>query len=185
MTNLINNASSRRAPRPVAQTLMRASPWLLCRKFPFSSAVMEHISQKWRGVCLFHQVCESASPSPERRRWRVSNQPAGIQLSNTVWVLFIKLTQLFGYSATYICLASRASACRCVGNNIMLLTNAFKGKFIIPNFAKFTQQIDKMYDSAYQQEAGQVSPPAPHTHTHDRLISLPLFPSHWDAFMVV
>uniref|UniRef100_A0A8C4IIY7 glutaminase n=1 Tax=Dicentrarchus labrax TaxID=13489 RepID=A0A8C4IIY7_DICLA len=45
----------------------------------------------------------------------------------------------------------------CVGNNIMLLTKAFKKKFIIPNFAKFTQQINKMYDSAQQQEAGQVA----------------------------
>uniref|UniRef100_H3D4X1 glutaminase n=1 Tax=Tetraodon nigroviridis TaxID=99883 RepID=H3D4X1_TETNG len=46
---------------------------------------------------------------------------------------------------------------RCVGNNIMLLANAFKGKFIIPNFADFTQQMDKMYESAYQEEAGQVA----------------------------
>ncbi|XP_035512028.1 glutaminase kidney isoform, mitochondrial [Morone saxatilis] len=46
---------------------------------------------------------------------------------------------------------------RCVGNNIMLLTKAFKKKFIIPNFAKFTQQINDMYDSAQQQEAGQVA----------------------------
>ncbi|XP_068609401.1 glutaminase kidney isoform, mitochondrial isoform X2 [Brachionichthys hirsutus] len=46
---------------------------------------------------------------------------------------------------------------KCVGNNIMLLTKAFKKKFIIPNFAEFTQQIDKMYDSAQQQEAGQVA----------------------------
>lgn len=38
----------------------------------------------------------------------------------------------------------------------MLLTKAFKKKFIIPEFAEFTQQIDRMYDSAQQQEAGQV-----------------------------
>lgn len=49
------------------------------------------------------------------------------------------------------------SSCRCVGNNIMLLTKAFKKQFIIPNFAEFTEHIDKMYDSAQQQEAGQVS----------------------------
>ncbi|XP_018556674.1 LOW QUALITY PROTEIN: glutaminase kidney isoform, mitochondrial [Lates calcarifer] len=46
---------------------------------------------------------------------------------------------------------------RCVGNNIMLLTKAFRKKFIIPNFEEFTQQIDKMYDSAQQQEGGQVA----------------------------
>lgn len=46
---------------------------------------------------------------------------------------------------------------RCVGNNIMLLTKAFKKKFIIPNFEEFTQQIDKIYDSAQQQEGGQVA----------------------------
>ncbi|XP_074537575.1 glutaminase kidney isoform, mitochondrial-like [Halichoeres trimaculatus] len=46
---------------------------------------------------------------------------------------------------------------RCVGNNIMLLTKAFKKKFIIPDFEEFAQQIDKMHDSAQQQEAGQVA----------------------------
>lgn len=39
----------------------------------------------------------------------------------------------------------------------MLLTKAFKKKFIIPNFGEFTQQINRMYDGAQQQEAGQVS----------------------------
>lgn len=52
---------------------------------------------------------------------------------------------------------NHVSFCRCVGNNIMLLTKAFRKKFIIPNFEEFTQQIDKMYDSAQQQEGGQVS----------------------------
>uniref|UniRef100_UPI0037E8F2AC glutaminase kidney isoform, mitochondrial-like isoform X2 n=1 Tax=Semicossyphus pulcher TaxID=241346 RepID=UPI0037E8F2AC len=46
---------------------------------------------------------------------------------------------------------------RCVGNNIMLLTKAFKKKFIIPNFDEFTQQINKMHDSAQKQELGQVA----------------------------
>ncbi|XP_034552093.1 glutaminase kidney isoform, mitochondrial-like [Notolabrus celidotus] len=46
---------------------------------------------------------------------------------------------------------------RCVGNNIMLLTKAFKKKFVIPNFEEFTQQVDNMYDRAQKQEAGQVA----------------------------
>ncbi|KAM9342898.1 glutaminase liver isoform, mitochondrial-like [Pholidichthys leucotaenia] len=46
---------------------------------------------------------------------------------------------------------------RCVGNNIMLLTKAFRKKFIIPDFEKFTHQIDKMYENAQKQEGGQVA----------------------------
>uniref|UniRef100_A0AAQ4RLE1 glutaminase n=1 Tax=Gasterosteus aculeatus aculeatus TaxID=481459 RepID=A0AAQ4RLE1_GASAC len=46
---------------------------------------------------------------------------------------------------------------RCAGNNIMLLTKAFRKKFIIPNFEEMTQNIDRMYDSAQQQESGQVA----------------------------
>lgn len=45
---------------------------------------------------------------------------------------------------------------RCVGNNIMLLTKAFKKKFIIPDFSEFTHHVDRMYEVALQQEAGQV-----------------------------
>lgn len=39
----------------------------------------------------------------------------------------------------------------------MLLTKAFRKKFIIPDFEEFAQQINKMYDSAQRQEGGQVS----------------------------
>lgn len=46
---------------------------------------------------------------------------------------------------------------RCVVNNIMLLTKAFRKKFIIPNFEEFTQHIDRMYDNAQKEEAGQVA----------------------------
>lgn len=54
-------------------------------------------------------------------------------------------------------ISSIVSFFRCVGNNIMLLTKAFRKKFIFPNFEEFTKQINKMYDSAQQQEGGQVS----------------------------
>ncbi|KAM4563086.1 glutaminase liver isoform, mitochondrial isoform 1-T1 [Odontesthes bonariensis] len=46
---------------------------------------------------------------------------------------------------------------RCVGNNILLLTKAFRKKFIIPNFEEFTHQISRMYESAHQQTRGQVA----------------------------
>ncbi|KAM9829222.1 glutaminase kidney isoform, mitochondrial [Syngnathus typhle] len=47
--------------------------------------------------------------------------------------------------------------CRCVGNNIMLLTKAFRKMFIIPDFQVFTQKINEMYDSAQRQDGGQVA----------------------------
>ncbi|XP_037539923.1 glutaminase kidney isoform, mitochondrial [Nematolebias whitei] len=46
---------------------------------------------------------------------------------------------------------------RCGGNNIMLLTKAFRKKFIIPDFEKFTERINKMYESAHKQEGGCVA----------------------------
>lgn len=57
-------------------------------------------------------------------------------------------------SKCHLCLCP--SARRCVGNNIMLLTKAFKKKFIIPNFSEFTHHIDRLYDIALRQEVGQV-----------------------------
>lgn len=56
-----------------------------------------------------------------------------------------------------LCHSSHDITCRCVSNNVMLLTKAFKKQFIIPNFAEFTNQIDKIYDGTQQHEAGQVS----------------------------
>ncbi|XP_049611512.1 glutaminase kidney isoform, mitochondrial [Syngnathus scovelli] len=46
---------------------------------------------------------------------------------------------------------------RCVGNNVMLLTKAFRKMFIIPDFQVFTQKINEMYDSAQRQDGGQVA----------------------------
>ncbi|XP_077578678.1 glutaminase kidney isoform, mitochondrial isoform X1 [Stigmatopora nigra] len=46
---------------------------------------------------------------------------------------------------------------RCVGNNIMLLTKAFRKMFIIPDFQVFTQKINELYESAQQEDGGQVA----------------------------
>ncbi|KAM3871907.1 glutaminase kidney isoform, mitochondrial-like [Diretmus argenteus] len=46
---------------------------------------------------------------------------------------------------------------KCVGNNIIVLTQAFRKKFIIPDFEEFARHINKIYDKAQQQEGGQVA----------------------------
>ncbi|XP_008412409.1 glutaminase kidney isoform, mitochondrial isoform X1 [Poecilia reticulata] len=46
---------------------------------------------------------------------------------------------------------------RCIGNNIMLLTKAFRKNFIIPDFEDFTQQIKRIFENAQQQRGGQVA----------------------------
>ncbi|XP_038164899.1 glutaminase kidney isoform, mitochondrial-like isoform X1 [Cyprinodon tularosa] len=46
---------------------------------------------------------------------------------------------------------------RCVGNNIMLLTNAFRKNFIIPDFEDFSLQINRLFESAQQQGGGHVA----------------------------
>lgn len=46
---------------------------------------------------------------------------------------------------------------RCVGNNIILLTKAFRKNFIIPDFEEFTHQINRLFESAHQQGGGKVS----------------------------
>ncbi|XP_054625264.1 glutaminase kidney isoform, mitochondrial-like [Dunckerocampus dactyliophorus] len=46
---------------------------------------------------------------------------------------------------------------RYVGNNIMLLTKAFRKLFIIPDFEVFTEKINEMYKNAQQQDGGQVA----------------------------
>nr|XP_057907294.1 glutaminase kidney isoform, mitochondrial-like isoform X1 [Doryrhamphus excisus] len=46
---------------------------------------------------------------------------------------------------------------RYVGNNIMLLTKAFRKMFIIPDFEVFTEKINEMYENAQQQDGGQVA----------------------------
>lgn len=76
-----------------------------------------------------------------------------------------------------------ASSFRCVGNNIMLLTKAFKKKFVIPNFAEFTQQISRMYETAQKQEAGQVN--NTRTHTCLFIVGLQIHSGVFNSFMQV
>ncbi|KAK6466959.1 glutaminase kidney isoform [Huso huso] len=47
--------------------------------------------------------------------------------------------------------------CRCVGSNIVLLTQAFRKKFVIPDFQTFSNHINQLYDSARKQNAGKVA----------------------------
>lgn len=45
---------------------------------------------------------------------------------------------------------------RCVQSNIVLLTQAFRRKFVIPDFMSFTSHIDELYESAKKQSGGKV-----------------------------
>ncbi|XP_048855703.1 glutaminase kidney isoform, mitochondrial-like isoform X2 [Brienomyrus brachyistius] len=46
---------------------------------------------------------------------------------------------------------------KCVQSNIVLLTQAFRKKFVIPDFLSFTSHIDKLYESAKNLSGGQVA----------------------------
>uniref|UniRef100_A0AAR2J1U6 glutaminase n=1 Tax=Pygocentrus nattereri TaxID=42514 RepID=A0AAR2J1U6_PYGNA len=45
----------------------------------------------------------------------------------------------------------------CVQSNIVLLTQAFRRKFVIPDFQSFTSHIDELYDNAKKLSGGQVA----------------------------
>uniref|UniRef100_A0A8C6UT67 glutaminase n=2 Tax=Neogobius melanostomus TaxID=47308 RepID=A0A8C6UT67_9GOBI len=46
---------------------------------------------------------------------------------------------------------------KCVQSNIVLLTQAFRKKFVIPDFLPFTSHIDELYESAGKLTGGQVA----------------------------
>lgn len=45
---------------------------------------------------------------------------------------------------------------RCVQSNIILLTQAFRKKFVIPDFQAFTSHIDDLYENSKSLSGGQV-----------------------------
>ncbi|XP_055074124.2 glutaminase 2b [Misgurnus anguillicaudatus] len=51
---------------------------------------------------------------------------------------------------------------KCVGGNIVLLSLAFRRKFIIPEFEEFMGMINQIYNRCKQQEDGQVARYIPH-----------------------
>lgn len=54
------------------------------------------------------------------------------------------------------CVYHCGSSIRCVQSNIILLTQAFRKKFVIPDFQPFTAHIDELYESARSLSGGQV-----------------------------
>ncbi|KFO27979.1 Glutaminase liver isoform, mitochondrial [Fukomys damarensis] len=46
---------------------------------------------------------------------------------------------------------------KCVQSNIVLLTQAFRRKFVIPDFMAFTSHIDELFESAKKQSGGKVA----------------------------
>uniref|UniRef100_A0A3P8YTW7 glutaminase n=1 Tax=Esox lucius TaxID=8010 RepID=A0A3P8YTW7_ESOLU len=51
---------------------------------------------------------------------------------------------------------------KCVGGNIVLLIQAFRKKFIIPEFDTFITKIDQIYDTVQRNNSGQVAAYIPH-----------------------
>lgn len=52
--------------------------------------------------------------------------------------------------------SSPLSPSRCVDGNIVLLIQAFRRKFIIPEFDVFAQKINKIYDAVENNSDGKV-----------------------------
>lgn len=52
--------------------------------------------------------------------------------------------------------SSPLSPSRCVGGNIVLLIQAFRRKFIIPEFDVFAHKINKIYDAVENNGDGKV-----------------------------
>lgn len=52
---------------------------------------------------------------------------------------------------------------RCVQSNIVLLTQAFRKKFVIPDFKTFTSRIDELYETGRNLSGGQVRDVSPVT----------------------
>ncbi|XP_029450678.1 glutaminase liver isoform, mitochondrial isoform X2 [Rhinatrema bivittatum] len=46
---------------------------------------------------------------------------------------------------------------KCVSSNIVLLTQAFRKKFVIPDFQEFTGHVDRLYEHAQKQVGGRVA----------------------------
>ncbi|KAM6463457.1 glutaminase kidney isoform, mitochondrial isoform 1-T1 [Liasis olivaceus] len=46
---------------------------------------------------------------------------------------------------------------KCVQSNIVLLTQAFRRKFVIPDFVSFASHIDELYENAKKQSGGKVA----------------------------
>ncbi|XP_064821036.1 glutaminase liver isoform, mitochondrial-like, partial [Oncorhynchus masou masou] len=51
---------------------------------------------------------------------------------------------------------------KCVGGNIVLLIQAFRKKFIIPEFDAFVTKIDQIYDTVQKNHDGHVAVYIPH-----------------------
>lgn len=51
----------------------------------------------------------------------------------------------------HLCLGSR-----CVSSNIVLLTQAFRKKFVIPDFEEFTSHVDRIFEDAKELTGGKV-----------------------------
>lgn len=45
---------------------------------------------------------------------------------------------------------------RCVSSNIVLLTQAFRKKFVIPDFEEFTGHVDRIFEDAKELTGGKV-----------------------------
>ncbi|XP_030052561.1 glutaminase liver isoform, mitochondrial [Microcaecilia unicolor] len=46
---------------------------------------------------------------------------------------------------------------KCVSSNIVLLTQAFRKKFVIPDFQEFTGHVDRLYENAQAQTGGRIA----------------------------
>lgn len=83
------------------------------------------------------------------------------------------------HAVTVFCRVVCGLSIRCVQSNIVLLTQAFRKKFVIPDFQAFTSHIDDLYQSSRALSGGQVCLQTHHPPTLTSILILLfyLFPS--------
>uniref|UniRef100_A0A8B9E9J6 glutaminase n=1 Tax=Anser cygnoides TaxID=8845 RepID=A0A8B9E9J6_ANSCY len=142
MCFLVNNANINKNTNP-------------CMHFIFFSKVKQGLLPSLEDL-LFYTIAEGQEKIPVHK-FITALKSTGLRTSDPRLKECMDMLRLTLQTTSDGVMLDKDLFKKCVQSNIVLLTQAFRRKFVIPDFMSFTSHIDELYESAKKQSGGKVA----------------------------
>uniref|UniRef100_A0A8C8BN71 glutaminase n=1 Tax=Otus sunia TaxID=257818 RepID=A0A8C8BN71_9STRI len=127
----------------------------MCVLFFFSSKVKQGLLPSLEDL-LFYTIAEGQEKIPVHK-FITALKSTGLRTSDPRLKECMDMLRLTLQTTSDGVMLDKDLFKKCVQSNIVLLTQAFRRKFVIPDFMSFTSHIDELYESAKKQSGGKVA----------------------------
>ncbi|XP_012859802.2 glutaminase kidney isoform, mitochondrial [Echinops telfairi] len=141
--------------QPLLKSIIMLTQELISSSFSFFSKIKQGLLPSLEDL-LFYTIAEGQERIPVHK-FITALKSTGLRTSDPRLKECMDMLRLTLQTTSDGVMLDKDLFKKCVQSNIVLLTQAFRRKFVIPDFMSFTSHIDELFESAKKQSGGKVA----------------------------